>query len=58
MTVTDDPDEFESRWKGEVDQFNLLWNSLPAGKLEDLQDAQDDLRELIEEAADSFREDE
>jgi hypothetical protein len=48
------PEEFEKRWNEHVEQLSLLRNTLPREELQRLEEAQDELKELVEIATEEL----
>jgi hypothetical protein len=57
MPQADNREEFEERWNEYIEGLSILWNSLPREELQRLEDAQDELKELVEIAAEEAEED-
>lgn len=54
MTRTTDPERFRDRWNEHVDELSRLWHTLPDEKVSELKEAQDELRELVDAAAENL----
>lgn len=57
MTTTDDADKFEQRWKNHINDLERLKSSLPPEEWDPIDEAIDNLDDVVEEAADRFRDD-
>lgn len=55
-TTADDVEEFKRRWNSHVDDIQRLGMSLPPEKISEMREVQEDLRELVEAAAENVEE--
>lgn len=58
MTMTDDPDKFQSRWEDHIKQLDRLKLAVPASELDRVDEAQENLQEIVELAAENVFDDE
>lgn len=56
MTIADDKEQFEQRWNSHISELAKLGMSLPADRISDVREIQEELEELVEVAADNVDE--
>jgi hypothetical protein len=54
MLETDHPEDFKAKWNGHIDQLSALWNTLPDEELDRLRETQEELRDLVDIAAEEL----
>lgn len=53
MASTDDPEKFKKRWNSHIKQLERLKLSVPASEMERVEEAQEELREIVALAAEN-----